>query len=44
MPWVAAEAWVGEVQADGTVAKARRVAGGPDESVFQPQWSPDGDL
>ena len=44
MPWVAAEAWVGEIQADGTVAKARRVAGGPDEAVFQPQWSPDGDL
>ncbi len=44
MPWVAAEAWVGEVQADGTVAKARRVAGGPDEAVFQPSWSPDGDL
>ena len=44
MPWVATEAWVGDIQADGTVAKARRVAGGPDESVFQPQWSPDGDL
>jgi len=44
MPWVAAEAWVGDIQADGTVAKARRVAGGPDESVFQPSWSPDGDL
>ena len=39
-----AEAWVGDIQADGTVAKARRVAGGPDESVFQPSWSPDGDL
>jgi dipeptidyl aminopeptidase/acylaminoacyl peptidase len=44
MPWVAAEAWVGEIEADGRVAKAHRVAGGPDESVFQPQWSPDGDL
>jgi dipeptidyl aminopeptidase/acylaminoacyl peptidase len=44
MPWVAAEAWVGEIEGDGMVAKARRVAGGPDESVFQPQWSPDGDL
>ncbi len=44
MPWVAAEAWVGAVQADGTVAEARRVAGGPDELVFQPSWSPDGEL
>ena len=44
MPWVAAEVWIGEVEADGTVARARRVAGGPDEAVFQPNWSPDGDL
>ncbi|MBV8186495.1 MAG: S9 family peptidase [Alphaproteobacteria bacterium] len=44
MPWVAAEAWVGEIQADGMVTKARRIAGGPDEAVFQPQWSADGDL
>jgi dipeptidyl aminopeptidase/acylaminoacyl peptidase len=44
MPWVAAEAWVGEIQAGGMVANARRVAGGPGESVFQAQWSPDGDL
>src|SRR5271165_184679 len=44
MPWIATEAWVGEIQADGMVGNARRVAGGPDESVFQPEWSPDGDL
>jgi dipeptidyl aminopeptidase/acylaminoacyl peptidase len=44
MPWVATEAWVGDVLPDGTVGNRRRVAGGPDESVFQPEWSPDGDL
>ncbi len=44
MPWVATEAWVGDVLQDGTIANARRVAGGPDESVFQPEWSPDGRL
>ena len=44
MPWVATEAWVGEIAADGTVANATKVAGGPDESVLQPEWSPDGDL
>jgi dipeptidyl aminopeptidase/acylaminoacyl peptidase len=44
MPWVATEAWVGEILADGTVANAIKVAGGPDESVLQPEWSPDGDL
>jgi dipeptidyl aminopeptidase/acylaminoacyl peptidase len=44
MPWIATEAWVGEVGTDGSVGNARRVAGGPDESVFQPEWSPDGEL
>ncbi len=44
MPWVATELWVGEVLADGAIGHARRVAGGPEESVVQPEWSPDGDL
>ena len=44
MPWVSTETWVGDILADGTIANARRVVGGPDESVFQPEWSPDGDL
>jgi dipeptidyl aminopeptidase/acylaminoacyl peptidase len=39
MPWVATEAWVGEILSDGTIGNARRVAGGLDESVFQPEWS-----
>ena len=40
----ALEAWVGEILPDGTVGNAHQVAGGPDESVFQPEWSPDGNL
>jgi dipeptidyl aminopeptidase/acylaminoacyl peptidase len=44
MPWDGTELWVGEVAADGSIAAARRVAGGPDESIFQPTWSPDGVL
>jgi dipeptidyl aminopeptidase/acylaminoacyl peptidase len=44
MPWVATEAWVGDILPDGTVGNPRSVAGGPAESVFQPEWSPDGDL
>ena len=44
MPWVATEAWVGDILPDGTIGGTRRVAGGPDESVFQPEWSPDGEL
>jgi dipeptidyl aminopeptidase/acylaminoacyl peptidase len=44
MPWVATEAWVGDILPDGTIGKARQVAGGSGESVFQPEWAPDGDL
>ena len=44
MPWVATELWVGEILGDGAIGAARRVAGGPDESVVQPKWSPAGDL
>ena len=44
MPWVATEGWVGDILLDGTIGNRRRVAGGPDELVFQPEWSPHGDL
>jgi hypothetical protein len=44
MPWLTTEAWVGEVATDGMLGNARRVAGGPDEALLQPEWSPDGDL
>src|SRR5574342_1061676 len=41
MPWDGTELWVGEVNADGLLGRAGRVAGGPEESIFQPEWSPD---
>jgi dipeptidyl aminopeptidase/acylaminoacyl peptidase len=44
MPWDGTELWVGELARDGTVAGARRVAGGSNESVLQPEWGPDGTL
>jgi len=44
MPWDGTELWVAEHGADGTLTAAARVAGGPEESIFQPQWSPDGVL
>jgi dipeptidyl aminopeptidase/acylaminoacyl peptidase len=44
MPWIGCELWVGELDADGSIGKKRLVAGGADESVFQPEWSPDGVL
>jgi dipeptidyl aminopeptidase/acylaminoacyl peptidase len=44
MPWDGTELWVGEMREDGSVGGSERVAGGIDESVFQPEWSPDGVL
>ena len=45
MPWDGTELWVGEFNTSwGVKQRRKKVAGGPDESVFQPQWSPDGDL
>ena len=44
MPWDGTELWVGELRRDGSLGERRRVAGGVAESIFQPEWSPDGDL
>ena len=44
MPWDGTELWVADLRADGSVQHARRVAGGSAESIFQPEWSPDGIL
>ena len=44
MPWDGCELWVGEFAPDGSITNGRTVAGGPTESIFQPEWSPDGTL
>ena len=44
MPWDGCELWVAEVGADGALGERRRVAGGPEQSIFQPTWGPDGAL
>lgn len=44
MPWDGTELWLADVRADGSLANQRRIAGGPRESIFQPEWSPDGVL
>ena len=44
MPWDGTELWVAAVGADGRLREPRRLAGGPEESVFQPRYSPDGVL
>jgi len=44
MPWDGTELWVAAIGADGRQATAVRLAGGPDESIVQPLWAPDGGL
>ena len=44
MPWDGSELWVADIQRDGTLVNAHCLAGGPEESIVQPEWSPDGML
>jgi dipeptidyl aminopeptidase/acylaminoacyl peptidase len=44
MPWDGTELWVGELREDGSVGSSRRVAGGGEDAIVQPEWSPDGVL
>ena len=48
MPWDGTTLQVGRFDADGFIVDIRTVAGGadesPQESIFQPQWSPSGEL
>jgi dipeptidyl aminopeptidase/acylaminoacyl peptidase len=44
MPWDGTELWVGEFTAGGDVGQKQHIADGPTESIFQPEWSPDGVL
>lgn len=44
LPWDGCELWVADLAGDGRLTNARHVAGSADESIFQPEWSPDGVL
>lgn len=44
MPWDGCELWVGDFGEDGSLTSTRWVAGGAAESIFQPDWSPEGVL
>jgi dipeptidyl aminopeptidase/acylaminoacyl peptidase len=44
MPWDGTELWVGKLTGGGSIGEAVRVAGGINESIFQPEWSPNGTL
>ena len=44
MPWDATRLRVAAFEPDGTLGESALAAGGPDESIAQPEWSPDGTL
>jgi len=44
MPWDGTLLWVAVLSRDRKISEARKVAGGEAESIFQPEWSPDGVL
>lgn len=44
MPWDGCELWVADLEPDGSVSNERKVAGGREESILQPEWGPAGDL
>lgn len=43
MPWDGTELWVADFN-DGELSNKHKVTGGLTESIFQPTWSPSGDL
>jgi dipeptidyl aminopeptidase/acylaminoacyl peptidase len=44
MPWDGCELWAAEIGGDGSILAPELIAGGARESIFQPEWSPDGIL
>jgi dipeptidyl aminopeptidase/acylaminoacyl peptidase len=44
MPWFGTELWAGMISETGDIHTPVRIAGSADESIFQPEWSPSGNL
>jgi dipeptidyl aminopeptidase/acylaminoacyl peptidase len=44
MPWTESECWLAEIHVDGSLRHHRRIAGGKEEAVAEPKFSPDGRL
>ena len=40
MPWDGTTLWLAKVLPDGTLTETHSIAGGANESIFQPEWSP----
>ena len=44
MPWDSSQLWLAEINENGSLGEAELIAGGREESVGEPKWSPDGIL
>ncbi|OAB60226.1 peptidase [Leptolyngbya valderiana BDU 20041] len=44
MPWDGTQLWLADIDDDSKLGNGKTVTGGANESVFQPQWSPNGTL
>jgi dipeptidyl aminopeptidase/acylaminoacyl peptidase len=44
LPWDGTTLWQADVATDGSLGDPQAVAGGPDEWITQPRWSPSGEL
>ena len=44
MPWDGTELWVATLDDMGCISELNKIAGGKEESVIEPSWSPDGVL
>src|SRR5205823_291866 len=42
MPWDGTELWVSPIDADGNASAPDHITGGTGDSIFQPEWSPEG--
>jgi dipeptidyl aminopeptidase/acylaminoacyl peptidase len=42
MPWNGTKLYLGKLTQDGAISEPEPIAGGVTESIFQPEWSPDG--
>ncbi len=42
MPWNGTRLYLGKLAQDGAISEPEPIAGGATESIFQPEWSPDG--
>lgn len=44
MPWIGTELWTANITNSGDIDLPTKIAGSRDESIFQPEWSPNGTL